>query len=141
MPPTRFTEELASSSRPAPAPSPGPAADPAQRPDVVSDPQFQKSYLIIPRIDYEQSESVTTTAALAAVERAPQLTRLELLLPSKRAATVLQNMGMLDVEKLRVSGTPQVHAVAQSGQGIFARLSALGMAAAYFEHESERDAA
>jgi subtilisin family serine protease len=141
MPPTRFTEELAASSRPAPEPSSHQAVDPTQRPSVVNDPSFQRSFLIIPRVDYEQADSVTTTAALAAVERAPQRTRLELFQPTKRAGSVLQKMGMLDVEKVRASGIPQIRAVSQPGQGIFARLSALGMAAAYFEHESERDTA
>ncbi|HEX8915281.1 MAG TPA: S8 family serine peptidase [Humisphaera sp.] len=118
-----------------------PEEDPGYGTDWKGESEFQNSFLLIPKYDYDTPEDVDRTSAPAASARAPQHSRLELREPSKPAYSVLQRIGLQDFEKVRILGTPQQRLTPRSGQGVFARLGAMGMAAAYFRKEDQHQAA
>lgn len=108
---------------------------------TVNDPEFYNSYVLVPRASHEGQEPADVTSSPAAVVRAPWGIQMELKVPKTRPDNVLQRIGLVDYEKMRYAGGPQqLRALAGGTQrGIFGRFYSLGMAAAYFRQEKERD--
>src|SRR4051794_40854748 len=91
--------------------------DPAH--DVkANDPEFIDSYLLIPKADGDEADP-SRTSAEAVVDRTPQRLPVELQRPSLSAASVLRRLGLVDVEKARPVGEPQVTSYPATRKGIF----------------------
>jgi len=119
------------------------AEDPVYTPEAA-DPELRNSYLVVPKLSTQSAGTKASkqTASSAVMQRAPVGEKVELIKPNKSANNVLQRIGLVDVEKVRVLGTPVVANLTQGNRrGLFARLDSIGMSAAYFPSESVRDAA